>query len=145
MALANPHDKQDLIRKMRAVKSALMRHPPGIYGDERRQILGFTDDIFAYIEDDHVHYGCPKDDPCGFGEDSPDGIQAGDAVELIHDVWSLTKGQLFRAKIYSCANGRWYCESLNGLSIAGWIDGDDLKVVEIDAVPSPPQDLTTAT
>jgi hypothetical protein len=146
MPLANPHDKPDLIRKMNEIRGVLVALDNTMDRDSVMQpLVADADDVLAYLGDDRVHYGCPLDDPCGFGEDNSDEIQAGDTVELIHDVWSLLKGQRFRAKIYSCSNGRWYCESIDGLSIAGWIDGDDLRVVEIDAVPSPLQDLTTAT
>jgi hypothetical protein len=148
MPLANPHDKEDRIRKMQEIRAVVVALANTTGRDSVVQPLAAdADDILAYLQDDRVHYGCPLDDPCGFGEEEPDDIQAGDEVELIHDVWSLVKGQRFRAKIYSCSNGRWYCESIDGLSIAGWIDGDDLRTVDPDvcAIPSPPQDLTTAT
>ena len=139
MPLTNPHDKQDRIRKMRDVRSLLLRHLPGFFGEERRRIHAYADDVLEYLEDERVHYGCPLDDPCGFGEDAPGDIGPGDTVELIHDVWSLRKGQRFRAKIYACSTGRWYCESLNGVASEGWLDPADMVKVD-DVVPSPPQD-----
>jgi hypothetical protein len=146
MPLANPHDKQDRIRKMQEIRAVIVALVNTAGRDSVMQpLVADADDVLAYLQHDRVHYGCPMDDPCGFGEDSSDDIKAGDTVELQCDVWSLRHGQLFRAKIYSCTNGRWYCESLTGQSCLGWIDGDDLKVVESDAVPSPPQDLTTST
>ena len=146
MSLTNPHDKKERIRKMREVRALLLRHLPGFYGEERRVLQGYADDVLAYLRDDRVHYGCPMDDPCGFGETEPDDIKGGDTVELLHDVWSLRQGQLFRAKIYSCSNGRWYCESLTDASCLGWIDATDLKkVADPASIPPPPQDLTTTT
>ena len=148
MPLTNPHDKADRIRKMQEVRDAIQRKVqpvPSLKENERTRLLRYADDVLAYLEDDRVHYGCPLDDPCGFGEDEPDDIKSGDMVELLHDVWSLRRGQLFRAKIYSCSNGRWYCESLTGVSCLGWIDAADLKVAHPAPIPSPPQDLTTTT
>ena len=141
MSLTDPHDKQDRIRKMRDIKSLLLRHLPGFYGEERRRIHDYADDVLAYIEDSRVHYGCPLDDPCGFGEDDTGDIGSGDTVELIHDVWSLRKGQRFVAKIYSCATGRWYCSPVTGVACEGWLDPVDIVKVAADAdvVPSPPQ------